>query len=165
MDSHRDIFCGVNPLFDLFMVRLKSNYMTRIRSNGTLFSVLVAGFLLAACATPERRIRSNPERFDSFPLDAQGSIRAGKIALGFTPEMVEMAKGHPSRRYSRYTSDGTLEIWSYVRTYPYTTSQPVYVGGRRGGTEWINVTATQEVEELKVEFSEGKAVVIEERKE
>lgn len=79
--------------------------------------------------------------------------------------MVEMAKGHPSRRYSRYTSDGTLEIWSYVRTYPYTTSQPVYVGGRRGGTEWINVTATQEVEELKVEFSEGKAVVIEERKE
>ncbi|MEX2607861.1 MAG: hypothetical protein WD708_10990 [Kiritimatiellia bacterium] len=120
---------------------------------------------MAACATPARRIQANPEQFAAFPGEAQMLIRDGKIELGFTPEMVAMAKGWPSRRYSRHTPDGAIEIWKYVRVYPDTVSQPVFVSGRRGGTEWIDVTTTREVEEMRVEFSEGKAVVIEERKE
>ncbi|MDA3874294.1 MAG: hypothetical protein PF795_10100, partial [Kiritimatiellae bacterium] len=116
-------------------------------------------------ATPAKRIQANPEQFESFPSEAQTSIREGQIELGFTPEMVEMAKGRPNRLYSRKTTDGEIEIWSYVRVVPYTISQPVFFSGRGGGTEWIDVTASREVEELRVEFSEGKAVVIEERKE
>lgn len=134
-------------------------------TNIKTLSVLMFGLFLAACATPAKRIQSNPEQFAGYPPEAQGAIREGKIALGFTPDMVEMAKGCPGRRYSRQTPDGTIQIWSYVRAYPYTVSQSVYVGGRRGGTEWIDVTMTREVEELRVEFSDGKAVVIEERKE
>lgn len=82
---------------------------------GILMTAMALLGLVAACATtPETRIRKNPTLFQSFPAEAQAKIRQGGIALGFTPAMVRMALGDPSRVYTRTESNTVAEIWVYT---------------------------------------------------
>jgi outer membrane protein assembly factor BamE (lipoprotein component of BamABCDE complex) len=82
-----------------------------------LFSCLIACLglaFLAGCATPEARIKKNPEIFAQLSPGDQELIRQGKVAVGFTKEMVKLALGEPDRVYTRTDATGSGETWSYT---------------------------------------------------
>lgn len=135
-------------------------------------AVLCMAGLLAACvSTPASRIKKNPALFDSFPAEAQALISRGEVAIGFTPEMVEMAKDKPNRKYDRTTSAGTIEVWSYTGIYTTTDRQQVQTrvrapdasGAYRTYTDWVWVDVQQqhEYDQIRVEFTDGKVSAIE----
>lgn len=72
--------------------------------------------LALACATLETRIAESQEAFDTYPPEVQEQIRAGEIAVGFTPEQVLMALGEPSRRSQVTTDDAVAEVWIWRRS-------------------------------------------------
>jgi hypothetical protein len=136
-------------------------------------AALSAAVLLAGCAhTPARRIERNPELFASFPPEAQDKIREGRIELGFTPPMVELALGAPNRRATRETERGVAEVWLYTRLderriEPMFVPVPVYVRGRGGAgytvpeMVWVDREIWQERVYLRVEFMDGRVAGIE----
>ncbi len=123
--------------------------------------------LLAACATPAARIKRNQALFDSLAPAEQTLIREGKIAIGFTPEMVRLAVGDPDQRWLRTDAGGKSEVWSYT-TYDGADGGPLlrghyhranvayplfYDGFVRGGA--------RAREYFRVGFSEGRVGTIE----
>lgn len=128
--------------------------------------------LLAACAsTPESRIQKNPELFNSFPPEAQEKIKKGDVEIGFTPDMVLMAKDKPDRKYSRKTAAGEAEVWSYTSIHTTTERQRVEarihapdVGGNwhdYSDWVWVDVQQQHEFEQLRIEFADGKVSAVE----
>ena len=76
--------------------------------------LLVSTALVFGCSSSlASRIKKNQELFDSLPPQAQASIRAGKVEVGFTPGMVRLALGEPDRLYVRTTERGSAEVWAY----------------------------------------------------
>lgn len=127
---------------------------------------------LAGCvSTPESRIKKNPALFASFPADAQARIQKGEVAIGFTPDMVVMAKDKPNRTYDRTTSAGSIEVWSYTGIYTTTDRQQVQTrirapdasGAYRTYTDWVWVDVQQqhEYDQVRIEFTDGKVSAIE----
>lgn len=80
--------------------------------------MLLLGIGVAGCASPESRIRKNPDLFAQFSPEDQEKIRAGTIDIGFTAPMVQMALGQPSRVGRRTTESGVQEIWSFQELMP-----------------------------------------------
>ncbi|MFH0879025.1 MAG: hypothetical protein V2A34_04885, partial [Lentisphaerota bacterium] len=137
-------------------------------------AVLVAACLvclLAGCSTPASRIKRNPALFNSYPVDVQEKIKQGKVDIGFTKDMVEMALDKPDRLYTRLTADGLSEVWSYTATYTTTERQAVtgnfqardYNGSFRSfnDTVWVDVQQLHEYEKLRVEFANGRVKAVE----
>lgn len=122
---------------------------------------------LAACASPDARIRQNREAFEALPEAAQVLIREGKVSVGFTPEMVLLALGDPDQRWVRTDAAGERRIWSYT-TYDQIGGGPLYRGhyhSYQGGypiydSRLIGVDARPR-EYLRVEFDGGVVRVIE----
>jgi len=125
----------------------------------------------AGCSTPASRIEKNLDLFNTFPLEAQAKIRQGEVDIGFTPDMVRIAKGDPPRTYVRQTAEGQTEVWSYV-AFDYRTERqriqvdvPYYdnAGHRRTHNDWVwaDVQSTEEYETLRIEFRDGKVSAIE----
>jgi hypothetical protein len=83
--------------------------------------------LLAGCSTPETRIQGNPQAFASLSPGDQQLIRDGRVAVGFTPEMVRLALGDPDRIYTRTDANGVNESWSYT-TYESDAGVMLYRG-------------------------------------
>lgn len=142
--------------------------MNVIKSSFAIIAVL----LLAACAsTPQSRIKKNPGLFESFPPEAQAKIQKGEVDLGFTPDMVEMAKDEPNRKYQRKTAAGEAEVWSYTGFHTTTERQRVQAtvraqdnsGAWRSVNDWVWVDVQQkrEYELLRIEFVGGKVTAIE----
>lgn len=129
-----------------------------------LFVVLTAA-LMVGCSTPQSRINKNPALFASFPVDAQEKIKAGKVDIGFTKDMVQMALDKPDRIYTRLTAEGLSEVWSYTATYTTTERQAVtgtfqardYSGAYRSfnDTIWVDVQQLHEYEQTRIEFANG----------
>ncbi len=133
---------------------------------------LIALCLLAACAsTPTSRIKKNRDLFNSYPPEVQTKIQKGEISLGFTPEMVLMAKGDPDRKYTRQTAKGATEVWAYTGTYSTTDRQRVQtrvhapdVGGVwHDYNDWVTVDVPRqhEFDQFRVEFEDGKVSAFE----
>lgn len=78
-----------------------------------LAAALAAAAAIAACASPQSRIKRHQAAFDSYPPGVQEKIRAGQADVGFTREQVEMALGAPERTYTRKTAAAAQEVWSY----------------------------------------------------
>lgn len=135
-----------------------------------LFSV---GVLISGCETVDRRIAKSPEIFASFEPDEQELIRQGKVAVGFTPEMVRIAWGRPDRRKTTRTERDESEVWEYL------TRRSQYAGRRFAGyhqevffdrrnerhrTVWspvyVNAYQTVESERGRVEFRDGRVVSV-----
>ncbi|TAN36953.1 MAG: hypothetical protein EPN23_07530 [Verrucomicrobia bacterium] len=128
-------------------------------------------FVVAGCATPETRIRKNPELFASFTPDVQAKVRQGHVAIGFSPEAVRMALGDPDRIYHRATTNGVNDVWAYT-SYDYrrdpqfvTVLSPVSDLRPNGlfvpSIVLVDVEQRQEYEALRLEFDGEKVKAIE----
>lgn len=97
-------------------------------------------------------------------------VEAGKIEVGFTPEMVRVALGEPDRRYREQTAEGRAEIWAYHegRTSPRFSVGVGSVFGRGGGTSYgggvsVGTGGRLRAEErMRVVFREGQVAAFEE---
>ena len=136
-------------------------------------SILLAaiGLLFAAgCATPAARIERNPEVFNKLAPSDQQLIREGKVAIGFTPEMVKLALGDPDRKFLRTDANGTSESWSYT-TYEGPDGMLLYRGYYHRYYGWgdplfpyyMSYPGRREREYFKVVFTEGRVSSIEQQ--
>ena len=136
------------------------------------FVVTLAVLAMMGCATPESRIRQNPQLFASFPPDVQEKIRQGHIALGFSQDAVQMALGDPDRVFQRITTNHVADVWSY-NSYDYRTDPQFItilspVSDIRGlgvitppNVIMVDVQHRVEYEALRVEFEGDKVKAIE----
>jgi hypothetical protein len=126
--------------------------------------------LLAACSTPEARIRRNADFFATLAPEQQQLIREGKIAIGFTPDLVRLALGDPDRVAVRQDTTGEGEAWSYTN-YETLDGAPLYRGWyhRYGGLRdplyrypyYLNTPVRRERDVFRVVFRAGSVVLIE----
>lgn len=129
------------------------------------------GLVVGCASTPASRIEARPDVFAAFPPEAQAMVRSGRVALGFTEDMVHIALGSPDRVYHRETTEGSTVAWSYSDYHPDTRYDTVpstrYVrdshGRVRAYPDWIWVDRTQwhETERMRIEFRAGKVIGIE----
>ncbi len=128
---------------------------------------LVGLSLLVGCSTPQTRIRSNPELFNSLPPGDQELIKQGKVAVGFTGEMVKLAVGEPDRIYTRTDASGRNEVWVYT-SYSSRGGVMVYYRGfyhrRHPGmyAYFADYNDREVLERYKVSFKDGVVSSIEE---
>jgi hypothetical protein len=130
-----------------------------------LLSAGAALILLAACSTtPASRIASHREAFDTYPSEVQQRIRAGQVAVGFSPEMVRLALGEPDRTYTRKTESGDAEIWGYHddrSTFGFgfgfgTGSRHSAMGAGVG----LSTGSYDPEEKVRVEFRDGRVAAV-----
>ncbi|MFT3869606.1 MAG: hypothetical protein QM715_14215 [Nibricoccus sp.] len=122
---------------------------------------------LAGCSTPEARINQNPEAFAKLSPGDQQLIREGKVAVGFTQEMVKLALGDPDKIYTRTDANGVNEAWSYT-TYETDAGVILYRGYyHRYWCDpfyypyYASYGNRRDREYLKVVFTEGRVSLIE----
>ncbi|MBI2496566.1 MAG: hypothetical protein HYV75_01075 [Opitutae bacterium] len=129
-----------------------------------LLPLLIAVALLAGCSTPDSRIAEHRAAFDRFPAAVQEQIRAGKVAVGFTPEMVRMALGEPDRVFTRRSGRGDTEVWGYHDRGPrFSLGIGLGTGGRHssvGGGVALSTGGYDPEEKLRVEFRDGKVTAV-----
>lgn len=139
-----------------------------------LIQLSLAGLalLLGACSTIDSRIKQHPHVFYNLDKETQDKIAHGDIAIGFTPEMVYIALGHPDSKRQRLTGEGSSETWVYS-TYYERYEGTAHLGYRR----WVMPTprgyrvywepvyepvySEQREDNLRVTFRDGKVAVIE----
>jgi hypothetical protein len=144
--------------------------LVRVRF-GAVGLCAVAAAALAACATPASRIERNPAVFATYPPEVQENIRKGIVEVGYTTDMVFIAKGEPKRKYQRRTADGVFDVWSYVGTDYWTDRQRVmgsyHVQDASGKTRtlhdsvWVDVRQEREYEKMRIEFQDGVVTALE----
>lgn len=120
------------------------------------------------CSTTSGRIEKNQQYFDTLSPDAQAGIRAGKVDVGYAPEMVLMALGEPDRRYTRTMEHGSSEVWAYKSKAP-SFSFGVGMGGGGGGTSigtgvGITTGGDRSDDKIRVIFEGGKVIGVEQAK-
>lgn len=74
---------------------------------------LMLAAAMAACQSPQSRIRKNRAAFDAFPPEVRTAISEGRAEVGFTPGQVVMALGKPERVSTMKTAAASQEIWAY----------------------------------------------------
>jgi hypothetical protein len=132
----------------------------------TLLLILTLSSLMLAmsCATTDSRIAKRQTEFNSWPPDVQEKVRAGKVELGFTQEMVRVALGDPDRVISRTTERGISEGWVYRDKGPH-FSFGLGLGSAHGSTAMgagMRVGDDfREDEKVRVMFENGKVSAIE----
>lgn len=135
----------------------------------TLVLLLTLSLLMlaASCATVDSRVQDNQAAFDSWPADVQEKVRAGKVDVGFTQEMVRVALGEPDRVMSRTTDRGVAEGWVYMDKSPKFSlglglgtvrGSSAFGGGVTMGDDW------RDEEVLRVIFEGGRVSALETRK-
>ena len=132
-----------------------------------IFPVILSVGLFAGCSTPSSRIEKHQSEFATWPADVQQKVRAGRVDIGFTPEMVRVALGEPSRHYTRTTAQGVQEIWSYPEKGP-KFSIGLGLGSVHGNTAMGGGVAVGDAfrddEAMRVVFDQGRVAAIETRR-
>ncbi|MDX2187558.1 MAG: hypothetical protein SFV32_11545 [Opitutaceae bacterium] len=145
------------------------NTMRRLLPLFAAASLLLA--FLSGCSTPESRIAKQPELFASLQPGDQELVRQGKVAVGFTPDMVKLALGDADKVWVRTDAAGTNEVWSYT-TYESDAGVYLYRGyyhrwHYRGDPlypYYLTVPSRREREEIRLQFKDGRVSVVEQVK-
>jgi hypothetical protein len=129
---------------------------------GILACLFLVLFLGAGCAGPRYRIAANPEAFNRLSPEEQQRVHAGRVELGDSPVVVELAFGAPDRVSRRRDGRGRTEVWTYVlreyRSRPYL--RPWYRYDPLWWDPWYpGMDLEREV--LRVEFRDGAVVAVE----
>ena len=124
--------------------------------------------LVAGCATPASRISRHQSAFDQWPAEVREKVRAGRIDVGFTAEMVQVALGEADRKSTRTTAKGTSEVWAYFNHSP-KFSIGLGLGASSGSTSYGGAVAVGDSgflddEVLRVIFEGGQVAAIETRR-
>jgi len=132
----------------------------------TLLLTLTTVVLLTGCSsTPDSRIAKNQRDFSQYPAEVQQKIRAGQVDIGFTPEMVRLALGEPTRQFNRQTETGTVELWVYHDNSPrFSIGLGFGSYGRHSGTSVGVSTSTggyDPEEKMRVEFRDARVTAVE----
>lgn len=139
----------------------------------TLILMLLSGaFLgLTGCATPQSRIKKNPELYQALPPEVRANVQEGNVQIGYTQDAVYLALGQPDRKYSRTTFDGNTQIWSWVDYDYHTDRQRVSARfnvrdsegrvHRVSDSVWVDVKQAREYETKRVEIADGVVKAIE----
>jgi hypothetical protein len=131
-----------------------------------LFLGMVAALIFAGCDTPDSRIRGNMDLFNRLSTADQDLIKQGKVAVGFTPEMVKLALGEPDQIYTRTDARGPSESWVYT-TYGAEGGVVYYRGYYHRHYPgfypyWTDYPRREVVAKFRVIFQEGKVAATEE---
>lgn len=150
-----------------------------MKTKTTALILMIVALVAAGCSSPQARIKHNPELFASIPAPDQELIKQGRIALGFTPDMVKLALGEPDAVARRIDKAGASEIWRY-RGYdasydygfqgyygwggPHRYYRPYYGWGWGGyygyGHGWGWNASAPVTDYLRIAFKEGRVVEI-----
>jgi hypothetical protein len=99
---------------------------------------------------------------------AQQAIKAGRVDVGFTPEMVVLALGEPANKFVRKSTTGDTEVWIYHDNTPqFSIGIGGFSGGRHsavGGGVGVSTGGYDPEEKIRIEFSGGVVVTIDYRK-
>jgi len=131
------------------------------------FSLVLLSFLAAGCvsSTPQSRINGNRGAFEQYPSEVRLKIREGRVDVGFTAEMAEMALGQPGRKYNRREADNAeSEVWVYYRNRPRMSfGMAVGSGGYRGTSTGVSMSTTpdSDMESMRVILEDGLVVAVE----
>lgn len=132
-----------------------------------LLLAIILGFC-AGCTSPQIRIDRNRALYDSLPGESQALIQEGRVAVGFTPDMVKLALGEPDRVYSRTDESGTSESWAYT-AYSLGDGRRIYSGYYHSWYSWrypyyldYSFNDRDVYERTKVVFKDGAVASIEE---
>lgn len=121
---------------------------------------------LSGCSSPDSRIKAHASTFNRLSSEDQGKIRGGRVEVGFTEEMVEMALGKPDRRYTRTTAEGSSEVWAYRDRSP-RVSLGFGVAGGSGSTGMgagVGLSSgDQRDDRVRIVFQNGRVSLIERR--
>jgi hypothetical protein len=79
--------------------------------------VAVLALTLSGCSTINSRINERASVFYALDPATQDQIRHGQVGIGYTPDMVYMALGRPTRSIVQQTSDRTAFTWIYKSFY------------------------------------------------
>jgi hypothetical protein len=126
-----------------------------------LIAILVS--VLAACETPQTRIKRNQELFDSCPPHVQELIRSGEVEVGFTADQARMALGKPDRVIQETTAALAHEVWVYgaggsrVR---FGFAMGMFSGGRTAMGTGVGVGGAGPGDRLRLDFANGTLVKI-----
>lgn len=136
-----------------------------------LVPLLTSLWLAAGCATPEARIRQNPDKFATLPDDVRAKVQEGKVEVGFPEDAVYLALGNPDRVYSRSTMNDNAKVWSYVSREYFSDRQLVRGSHRVRDADgrvrsvsddvWVDVQNWREYERMRIEMKDGVVVAVE----
>lgn len=130
-----------------------------------VFGLMIIGALgvVGCVSTPEKRIAKNPEVFAGLSPEAQENVRAGRVEVGYTPEMVHFALGEPTSRVTQRTAKEAKEIWYYEGTYLTSDTVRMHDYGRFSSVEpivYLDRTTEHRYTRAKLEFVEGKLTAV-----
>lgn len=128
---------------------------SKLLASGFVFCIVI----LLSCSTPDSRIRKNQELFDSYPAGVQENIRAGKVDVGYTEDMVRMALGDPNETAVNKTAQGEVHIWAYTKSSPgggVSVGRSVASGRTRTGVSVGMGRSSQTRYKAVVEFRKGR---------
>lgn len=122
--------------------------------------------LLSACSsTPTDRIEKNRSAFDQYPAEVQEKIRAGKVEIGFTPDMVRLSLGEPERKVTRKTDRGAAEVWIYIEEKPQVSLGFGFGSVGHHSASGVGISTStggrDPDETVRVEFHDGKVSAVE----
>lgn len=88
--------------------------------------ILIALLFSSGCSsTISSRIKDHQAQFESYPTEAQESIKNGDIARGMSEEMVYLAKGKPSQIENQDQNHHQVTLWFYYEPdYSASPGQP-----------------------------------------
>jgi hypothetical protein len=129
--------------------------------------LLAAAAFTAGCATstPQSRIDANRGAYAEYPSDVRRNIREGRVEVGYTAEMAEMALGKPGRKLSRLDeTNEESEVWIYYKNRPrMSVGVAVGSGGYRSTSTGISMSTTpdDDMETMRLILRDGHVVAVE----
>ena len=138
---------------------------------------LAAVLLLAGCNTFERRAKERATVYNALDAATQENLKAGRVELGYTMDMVYIALGNPDQKKDQLTPKGRTTTWiynSYYQEYvgtahvgyrryavynPKTRSYAVFVE-----PVYSNVYRDRVEPKIRISFKDGRVSAIEQVK-